>query len=109
LLVLVLTASNYLYMQLVKMFWRLLCEIQAGSLEQVFLSPLPPWLVAAAGRVAAAFLETLFVAAVTYGLVSAFVSIHLYWTPAALLPAFASIIAALRPSLIIARPTLLYH
>ncbi|HKA50302.1 MAG TPA: ABC transporter permease [Candidatus Dormibacteraeota bacterium] len=102
------TPFIFFYMQVVKMFWRLLGEIQAGTLEQVFLSPLPPWLVAAAGRVAAAFLETLFVAAVTYGLVSAFVSIHLYWTPAALLPAFASIIAAVGLSLIIAGATLVY-
>ena len=98
----------FFYMQVVKMFWRLLGEIQAGTLEQVFLSPLPPWLVAAAGRVAAAFLETLFVAAATYGLVSAFVGIHLHWTPAALLPAVAIMIAAIGLSLIIAGATLVY-
>jgi hypothetical protein len=98
----------FFYMQVVKMFWRLLGEIQAGTLEQVYLSPLPPWLVAAAGRVAAAILETLFVAAATYGLVSAFVSIHLRWTAAALLPAVAIMIAAIGLSLIIAGATLVY-
>jgi hypothetical protein len=98
----------FFYMQVVKMFWRLLGEIQAGTLEQVYLSPLPPWLVATAGRVAAAILETLFVAAATYGLVSAFVSIHLHWTAEALLPAFAVMIAAVGLSLIIAGATLVY-
>jgi len=102
------TPFIFFYMQVVKMFWRLLGEIQAGTLEQVYLSPLPPWLVAAAGRVAAAFLETLFVAAATYGLVSAFVSIHLHWTVAALLPAVAIMIAAIGLSLIIAGATLVY-
>jgi ABC-2 type transport system permease protein len=99
---------TFFYMQVVKMFWRLLGEIQAGTLEQVYLSPLPPWLVAAAGRVAAAILETLFVAAATYGIVSAFVRIQLHWSVADLLPAFAIMIAAIGLSLIIAGATLVY-
>jgi ABC-2 type transport system permease protein len=98
----------FFYMQVVKMFWRLLGEIQAGTIEQVYLSPLPPWLVAAVGRVAAAVLETSFVAAATYGLVSAFVTIHLHWTAAALLPAAAIMIAAIGLSLIVAGATLVY-
>jgi ABC-2 type transport system permease protein len=98
----------FFYMQVVKMFWRLLGEIQAGTIEQVYLSPLPPWLVAAAGRVVAALLETLFVAAATYGLVSAFVTIRLHWSAAALLPVAAVMIAAVGLSLIIAGATLVY-
>ena len=98
----------FFYMQVVKMFWRLLGEIQAGTIEQVLLSPLPPWLVAAAGRVLAALLETLFVAAATYGIVSAFVTIHLHWTFAALVPAAMIILASIGLSLIIAGATLVY-
>ncbi|MGH7920077.1 MAG: ABC transporter permease [Candidatus Dormibacteraceae bacterium] len=98
----------FFYMQVVKMFWRLLGEIQAGTLEQVYLSPLPPWLVAAAGRVAAAILETLFVAGATYGIVSAFVRIHLHWTVAILLPVLAIVVAAVGLSLVIAGATLVY-
>jgi hypothetical protein len=64
--------------------------------------------VAAAGRVVAALLETLFVAAATYGLVSAFVTIHLHWSIAALLPAVAIMVAAVGLSLIIAGATLVY-
>ena len=98
----------FFYMQVVKMFWRLLAEIQAGTIEQVFLSPLPPWLVAAAGRVVAALAETLVVAAATYGIVSAFVRIHLHWTAAALLPVVMILLAAVGLSLIIAGATLVF-
>jgi ABC-2 type transport system permease protein len=98
----------FFYMQVVKMFWRLLGEIQAGTIEQVYLSPLPPWLVAAAGRVVAALLETLFVAAATYGIVSAFVRIHLHWSIGALLPSVAIMMAAVGLSLIVAGATLVY-
>jgi hypothetical protein len=90
------------------MFWRLLGEIQAGTIEQVFLSPLPPWLVAAAGRVVAALLETLVVAAATYGIVSALVTIHLHWSIAALLPTIAIMMAAVGLSLMVAGATLVY-
>jgi ABC-2 type transport system permease protein len=98
----------FFYMQVVKMFWRLLGEIQAGTIEQVFLSPLPSWLVAAAGRVVAAFLETLLVAAGTYGIVSAFVPIHIDWSTAALLPAVMIMVSAVGVSLIIAGATLVW-
>jgi ABC-2 type transport system permease protein len=40
--------AMFFYFQAVKLFWRLLGEIQAGTIEQVYLSPLPSWLVAAA-------------------------------------------------------------
>jgi ABC-2 type transport system permease protein len=98
----------FFYMQVVKMFWRLLGEIQAGTIEQVFLSPLPSWLVAAAGRVIAAFLETLLVAAGTYAIVSAFVPIHIDWNAAALLPAALIMLSAVGVSLIIAGATLVW-
>jgi ABC-2 type transport system permease protein len=98
----------FFYMQVVKMFWRLLGEIQAGTIEQVYLSPLPSWLVAAAGRVVAAFLETLIVAAGTYGIVSVFVPVHIDWDAAAILPAVMVMIAAIGVSLIIAGATLVW-
>jgi hypothetical protein len=98
----------FFYMQVVKMFWRLLGEIQAGTIEQVYLSPLPSWLVAAAGRVVAAFLETLPVAAGTYGIVSAFVPIRIDWNAAALFPALMIMVAAIGVSLIIAGATLVW-
>ncbi len=53
-------AYLFIYLQTAKLFWRLLGEIQAGTLEQVYLSPLPAWLVATAGRVLATVPETAF-------------------------------------------------
>ena len=75
------------YFQVVELFRRLLGEIRAGTLEQVYLSPLPSWLLAATGRVVAALIETLIVVAGIYGIVSLFVPLHYAWTAAALLPA----------------------
>lgn len=98
----------FFYMQVVKMFWRLVGEIQAGTIEQVYLSPLPSWVVAAAGRVVAALTETVLVAAATYGIVSLFVPIHVSWHPAALLPAGMLVIAAVGLSLVIAGATLVW-
>lgn len=97
----------FFYMQVVKLFWRLLGEIQAGTLEQVYLSPLPPWLVAA-GRVVAALVETVFVAAATYGIVSVFVPLHIAWSAAALLPAVLIVVTGIGMSLIIAGATLVW-
>lgn len=98
----------FFYMQVVKMFWRLLGEIQAGTIEQVYLSPLPSWLVAAAGRVVAALLETSVVAAGTFAIVAPFVPIRIDWTPAALLPAAMVVLGGIGVSLIIAGATLVW-
>ncbi|HYS41614.1 MAG TPA: hypothetical protein VEO01_38850 [Pseudonocardiaceae bacterium] len=99
---------TFFYMQVVKLFWRLLAEIQTGTIEQVYLTPLPSWLIVAAGRVVAAAIETLFVAAGTYGIVAAFVTIHLHWTATALLPAVAIMVSGVGVSLIIAGATLVW-
>lgn len=92
----------------VKLFWRLLGEIQSGTLEQVYLSPLPSWLVTAAGRVVAALIETLVVAAMLFGIVSIFVPLHYHWTAAALVPMALLIVAGIGYSLIIAGMTLVW-
>ena len=98
----------FFYMQVVKLFWRLLGEIQSGTLEQVYLSPLPSWLVAAAGRVAAALLESALVAGATYGIVSVFVPLHIGWRAPALLPAALLAVTVTGFSLIIAGATLVW-
>lgn len=98
----------FFYMQVVKLFWRLLGEIQTGTLEQVYLSPLPSWLVVAAGRVVAALVESALVAAGTYAIVSVFVPLHYHWQMAALLPAMLVVIAATGFSLIIGGLTLVF-
>lgn len=98
----------YFYMQVVKLFWRLLGEIQSGTLEQVYLSPLPPWLVVAGGRVTAALIEAFGVAAAIYGITSAFVPLHFYWTATALVPAVLLIITVIGFSLVVAGMTILW-
>ena len=108
LLLLAFLPANFFYFQAVKLFWRLLGEVQAGTIEQVYLSPLPSWLVAAAGRLIAAIIETLILIAVSYGLVSAFVTLHFHWTAGALLPMALLVITGVGYSLIIAGMTLLW-
>ncbi len=79
-------AYTFWYLQTAKLFWRLLGEIQSGTLEQVYLSPLPAWLVAAAGRVLATVLETAFVVGIMSLIVFVVVPFHLYWRWQALIP-----------------------
>ncbi len=99
---------TFFYMQVVKLFWRLLGEIQSGTLEQVYLSPLPSWLVAAAGRVVAALIESVLVAGGTYGIVSIFVPLRYHWQASALLPAALVIITVTGFSLVIGGLTLVF-
>jgi ABC-2 type transport system permease protein len=94
------------FLQTQKLFWRLLGEIQAGTLEQVYLSPLPSWLVAAAGRVAANLVESAFVVAALYAAVRLAVPVTLTWTPAALLPLTGLVAGAVGYSLMIGGLTL---
>jgi hypothetical protein len=68
----------------------------------------PGWLVVAVGRVAAAFLETVFVAAATYGIVSVFVPLRIDWNAAALLPLLMGVLAAVGVSLMVAGGTLVW-
>ena len=96
------------YFQAVKLFWRLLTEIQAGTLEQVYLSPLPSWLVAVAGRLVAALAETVLVVAAIYGIISAFVPLRYAWNTTALLAAAALIVTWVGYSLIIGGVTLVW-
>ena len=79
-------AYTFWYLQTAKLFWRLLGEIQTGTLEQVYLSPLPAWLVAAAGRVLATVLETTFVVGIMSAIVYVVVPFHLYWRWQGLIP-----------------------
>ena len=109
LLVLGFVPALVFYFQAVKLFWRLLGEIQSGTLEQVYLSPLPLWLVIAVGRLVAALIETLIVVGVTYGIVSAFVPLHYFWSAGALLPAALLILTGTGYSLIVGGITLIWR
>ncbi len=93
-------AFTFLYLQSAKFFWRLLGEIQSGSLEQIYLSPLPAWLVATAGRVIATVLETGLVVAVIYLVSFAIVPFHVVWRAQALVPMVLILVGSVGYSLI---------
>ena len=92
-------AYTFWYLQTAKLFWRLLGEIQAGTLEQVYLSPLPAWLVAAAGRVLATVVETTFVVGILTAIVYVVVPFHLFWRWQALIPVVFIVIGSVGYSL----------
>jgi ABC-2 type transport system permease protein len=93
-------AFTFFYLQSAKLFWRLLGEIQAGTLEQVYLGPLPAWLVATAGRVLATVVETAVVIAVLYVVVFAIVPFPLVWQAPALIPMAFIVLSSVGYSLI---------
>jgi ABC-type multidrug transport system permease subunit len=98
----------FFYLQAQKVFWRQLGEIQAGTLEQVYLSPLPWWLLAAVGRVLASLLETVFVVGTLYLVVALTVGVDVDWGPAVLVPIGFLILGSVGYSLVIAGLTLLW-
>jgi ABC-type polysaccharide/polyol phosphate export permease len=95
-------AFSYTYLHVQKMFWRLLAEIQTGTLEQTYLSPLPSWVHVVAGRIVSAIAETAIVVAIVYAITSLFVRIDLHWQPAALGPLLLLFVGAAGIALIIA-------
>jgi ABC-2 type transport system permease protein len=100
-------AFTFFYLQSVKLFWRLIGEIQTGTLEQVYLSPLPTWLVAAAGRVVAAVVETLFVVSMMFAATSLFVDLELPLRAQAVVPLAFLLIGSVGYSLLIGGITLI--
>lgn len=99
-------AFTFHYLQAQKLFWRLLGEIQAGTLEQVYLSPLPSWVVAAAGRVVANVIETALVVGALYVAVRLAVAVPLTVSIDLLIPLAGLVTAAIGYSLFIGGLTL---
>lgn len=105
-LILGFTAFTFVYLQSVKTFWRLLGEIQAGTLEQAYLSPLPAWLNVAVGRISAAIVESALVVGALYLVTSFAVDLQLTWSVSALLPLALLVVGSTGYSLLIAGLTL---
>lgn len=103
-----LAAWSYAYLHLQKMFWRLLAEIQSGTLEQTYLSPLPSWVHVVAGRILAAIAETGVVVALIFGVTSLAVDLPLRWRPDALVPLVLLVVGAAGLALIVAGVTLVW-
>lgn len=99
---------SYTYLHVQKMFWRLLAEIQTGTLEQTYLSPLPSWVHVVAGRIASAIAETAMVVGIVYGVTSLFVRIDLQWRLEALVPLLLLFTGAAGLALIIAGIALIW-
>lgn len=99
-------AFTFHYLQTQKLFWRILGEIQTGTLEQVYLSPLPTWVVAAAGRVVANVVETIFVVAALYAGVRLAVPLPITASLEAVIPLLGLVAAAVGYSLVIGGLTL---
>lgn len=97
---------TFVYLQSVKTFWRLLAEIQTGTLEQNYLSPIPAWVNIAVGRLLAAVVETAIVVAVLFAVTSLAVDLQLTWRPDALIPLGFAVAGGAGYSLMIAGLTL---
>ncbi|MGH3735185.1 MAG: ABC transporter permease [Micromonosporaceae bacterium] len=96
----------FVYLQSVKTFWRLLGEIQTGTLEQVYLSPVPAWVTIAVGRVVAAVVETGFVVGAVYLVASLVTDLRLTWHPEVLVPLALTVVGGAGYALLIAGLTL---
>lgn len=94
------------YLQAQKLFWRLLGEIQTGTLDEVYLSPLPSWLLAAVGRAAANVVETAVVVAALYAGARLATPMALHWHPDALLALAGLVVAGVGYTLVIGGLTL---
>lgn len=101
-------AFTYTYLHVQKLFWRLLAEIQAGTLEQTYLSPLPSWVHVVGGRVLAAIAETTVVVSVMFGVTSLAVPLGLHWRADSLVPLALLVTGAAGLALVVAGITLVW-
>ena len=95
----------FFHMQTNRLFWGLLGEMQSGTLEQMYLSPLPSWLLTI-GLEVASVVEAALTAILLYLFVSLVVrvSIPLQW--AAMLPLAMLVVGSVGYSLILGGLTL---
>lgn len=96
------------YLQIQKMFWRLLAEIQTGTIEQTYLSPLPSWVHTIVGRAISTIVETAIVVTVVYVVTNLVVELDFAWRPDVLIPIVFLLAGSVGFSLIIAGLTLVF-
>lgn len=102
-----LTAIMCFHQQLNRVFWGMLGEIQTGTLEQLYLSPLPAW-VLVLGRQVATILESIVIALLLYLTAALIGGVALPFDAEALVPFAAIIVGSAGFSLIVAGLTLLF-
>ncbi len=97
----------FFHMQTNRLFWGLLGEVQSGTLEQMYLSPLPSWLLTI-GLQVASIVEAAISALLLYLFIDliAQLTIPLRW--AALLPLVLLVLGSVGYSLILGGLTLLF-
>jgi len=101
------TAIMFFHQQINRVFWGVLGEIQTGTMEQLYLSPLPTF-VLVLGRQAATILESMVIALLLYLAAAIVAGVTLPLTLSALVPLMAIIVASAGFSLIMAGLTLLF-
>jgi len=97
----------FFHMQTNRLFWGLLGEMQSGTLEQMYLSPLPSWLLTI-GLEAAAVVEAALSALVLSLFIELVVQVPLPLDWAALLPLVLLVLGSVGYSLILGGLTLLF-
>jgi ABC-2 type transport system permease protein len=99
---------TFVYLLVQKVFWRLLAEIQTGTLEQTYLSPVPPWVHIALGRPLASIVETAVVVGAMYGVTNLLAPLEFELRPDALIPVAALIVGGVGLALMVAGLALLW-
>jgi ABC-2 type transport system permease protein len=97
----------FFHMQTNRLFWGLLGEMQSGTLEQMYLSPLPSWLLTI-GLQAASVVEAALSAIVLYLLINLVVLTPIPLRFAALVPLAMLVVSSVGYSLILGGLTLLF-
>ncbi len=97
----------FFHQQMNRIFWGVLGEIQTGTLEQLYLSPLPAS-VLVLGRQVATILESIVIALLLYLAAAVVSGVTLPLNPEALVPLAAAVVGGAGFSLIVAGLTLLF-
>ncbi|MBO0779816.1 MAG: ABC transporter permease [Ktedonobacteraceae bacterium] len=95
----------FFHMQTNRLFWGLLGEIQSGTLEQMYLSPLPSW-VLLLGLAVASIVEALITAVLMYLLIRLVVPVTIPLRLSALLPLILLVVGSVGYSLMVGGLTL---
>ncbi len=101
------TAIMFFHQQMNRVFWGILGEIQTGTLEQLYLSPLPSW-VLVLGRQVATILESIVIALLLYLSAAVIAGVALPLRAEALVPLVAILVGSAGFSLLVAGLTVLF-
>lgn len=101
-------AYMFVHLQIQKMFWRMIAEIQTGTIEQTYLSPLPSWVHTIVGRAVSAIIEAFLVVTAMYVVTRLIVDLNLVWRLDVLIPLAFMLVGSVGFALTIAGLTLVW-